>query len=55
MWESIFTANARPLAGELRAFARLLDAAASGLEQGDISPLMSYFGDAARIAGALDP
>ncbi len=55
IWEPILRANARPLAGELHALARLLEAAALGLDQGDISPLASYFGDAARIAGVLDP
>jgi prephenate dehydrogenase len=55
IWAPIAQANARGLAAELRTFATLLHGVADHLEQGDISPLMSYFGDARRIAASLDP
>jgi prephenate dehydrogenase len=55
VWAPIAAANAHSLAAALRANAALLVTAAEHLEQADISPLMSYFGDARRIAEAIDP
>ena len=54
LWSAIFAANAVPLAAELRAFAQALDAAADGLEQGDVARLASYFADAGGAVAALE-
>lgn len=54
VWAPIVAANARPLAEQMHAFARTLMSVARGLEQGDISGLMAYFGDARRSADALE-
>jgi prephenate dehydrogenase len=54
LWESIFRANAGPLALEVRALAERLAAAASDLERGEVGTLMSYFADAGAAVAALD-
>jgi prephenate dehydrogenase len=54
LWSSIFAANAAPLAGELRALARALDAAAGALDDGDAGTLASFFADAGRAVEAME-
>jgi len=54
VWEPIVAANARPLARALRELSASIDAVAAGLEQADISALMSYFADARRVSGELE-
>lgn len=54
MWGPIAAANARPLAAALRTCADLLVTAAEHLDEADISPLMSYFGDARALAESLE-
>jgi prephenate dehydrogenase len=54
LWSAIFAANAAPLAGELRALAHALDAAAVALEKGDVGTLASYFADAGRAVEAME-
>jgi prephenate dehydrogenase len=54
LWEPVFAANAGPVGGSLRAFARLCEAIADGLEAHDTQPLREAFDGAARTVRALD-
>lgn len=54
VWRPIVAENAAPIASRLRSFAGQLVATAERLERGDVSRLMSFFGDARRVAGALE-
>jgi prephenate dehydrogenase len=51
VWGPIFAANARPVASRVRAFIRELEAAATALEEADISRLMAYFEKSQRVVG----
>jgi prephenate dehydrogenase len=51
VWGPIFVANARPVAARVRAFVRELEAAATALEEADISRLMAYFEKSQRVVG----
>jgi prephenate dehydrogenase len=55
LWEPILEANAGALAVQLRLLSATLGAAATALEDGDAAGVTGWFGDAARIAGALGP
>jgi prephenate dehydrogenase len=54
LWSAIFSANAAPLAVELRALALALEAAARALDEGDVGTLASYFADAGSAVAALE-
>jgi prephenate dehydrogenase len=54
LWAEIFSANAAPLANELRSLADVLAAAADALEQGEVGTLVSYFADASTAVSALE-
>jgi prephenate dehydrogenase len=54
LWSTIFAANAAPLVAEMRSLAAMLEAAASSLDQGDVSTLVSYFADAGNAVAELE-
>jgi prephenate dehydrogenase len=54
LWSTIFSANAEPLAAELRALALALEAVARALDEGDVATLASYFADAGSAVAALE-